>query len=147
ALLTFEVELDPVAFLLGGDETECVAAEAVHMTIGSRDAAVAHNDGDLMQCFGKRGPEVPVILGAAQVCAWIAFHCMIEVGEFQRITQEEDRGVVADKVPVAFLGIKFDREAANVAFGICGSSLTGDCGEPDKQVGGFSYLRENLGSG
>ena len=37
---------------------------------------------------------------------------MIEVGEAQRIAEEEDRRVVADQVPISLLGIEFHRKAA-----------------------------------
>ena len=41
---------------------------------------------------------------------------MDEVGEFQRIAHEEDGRVVAHQIPVAFVGIEFQRKAPHVAF-------------------------------
>lgn len=43
-----------------------MAAEAVHVAIGRRNATVAHDDGDLVQRFRQRGPEIPVALRAAR---------------------------------------------------------------------------------
>ena len=54
---------------------------------------------------------------------------MVEVGKAQRIAKEEHRRVVAHDVPVALLGIKFDREAADVAFGVGRAALAGDSRE------------------
>ena len=39
---------------------------------------------------------------------------MDEIGEFQRVADEEDRRVVADQVVVAVIGVELDREAARV---------------------------------
>jgi hypothetical protein len=47
-LLGTEVELDPVPFVFGVDEAECMAAESMHVPVGGRDSAVAHDDGDLV---------------------------------------------------------------------------------------------------
>jgi hypothetical protein len=43
-----------------------------------------------------------------------------EAGELQRITEEEDRGVIADDVVIAFGGVKLQREAAQVTPGCLG---------------------------
>ena len=64
-LLRLEMELDPIALVIGVDEAEGVAAEAVHVAISRRNAPVTHDDGDLVQRFRQRGPEVPVVLRAA----------------------------------------------------------------------------------
>jgi hypothetical protein len=41
-----------------------------------------------------------------------------EVGELVGIPNEEHGGVVADQIPIAFIRVELDREAAHVAFGI-----------------------------
>src|ERR1035437_2291538 len=43
---------------------------------------------------------------------------MDEVGEFDGILDEENRDVVADQVPVAFLGVKLDGKSSYVTRGI-----------------------------
>ncbi len=141
-----EVELDPVALVVGVDEAEGVAAEAVHVAIGRRNAPVAHDDGDLVQRFRQRGPEIPVVFRAAQIGARVAFDRMVQIGEFQRIAQEEYRRVVADQIPVAFLGIELHREATNVALGIRRAAFAGHGGEAGEQFGLLADLRENFGS-
>src|SRR5271168_4899029 len=67
---------------------------------------------------------------------------MDEVGEFQGIADEEYRGVVADNVPIAFLGIEAQRETAHVALGIRGTTLAGDGGETQERFGLLADLRE-----
>ena len=54
-----EVELHPVALVLRVDEAEGVRTEAVHVPVAGRDAALAHDDGDLVQHLGQQGPEIP----------------------------------------------------------------------------------------
>ena len=144
ALLRLEVELDPAALVLRVDEAEGVAAEAVHVAVGRRDAAVAHDDGDLVQRFGQRGPEVPVVLRAAQVGARVALDGVVEVGELERVAQEEYRRVVADHVPVAFLGVELHGEAADVALGIGGAALAGHGGEAGEQLGLLADLGKDF---
>jgi hypothetical protein len=48
----------------------------------------------------------------------VALLSVDEVREFVGIAHEEHRRVVADQMPIAFLGIEFQCEAAHVALGI-----------------------------
>ena len=73
------------------------------MPVACRNATIAHENGDLVQCFGQRRPEVPVVLCTAQIAAGVTFDRVVEVGEFERVAQKKYRRVVADKVPIAFL--------------------------------------------
>ena len=126
ALLGAEMEFDPAALIFGIDEAEGMAAETVHVAVAGRNAPVAHDDGDLVQGLGQRGPEVPVVQSAAQVGAGVAFDGMIQVGKFQRVAQEKHRGIIAHKVPVALLGVKLHGKAAYIALGIGSSPLAGN---------------------
>lgn len=54
-LLGFKVEFHPKTLIVGIYKAERVAAEAVHMAIRARDAAVAEVDSQLMQRFGQQG--------------------------------------------------------------------------------------------
>jgi len=61
------VEFDPDALVGGVEEAVRMAAEAMHVTKALRNAALAHDDRDLMQSFGSSGPEVPVIVSAWRI--------------------------------------------------------------------------------
>ena len=143
ALLGAEVELDPVPLVPRIDHTEGVAAEAVHMPVGGRDAPVAHHDRDLVQCLRQRRPEVPVVESAPEIGARVALDRVVEVGELEGIAQEEDRRVVAHQVPVALVGVELDREAPDVALGVGGAALAGDRGETHEEIGLLSDLGED----
>ncbi|MNE25402.1 hypothetical protein D3C80_1187310 [compost metagenome] len=70
---------------------------------------------------------------------------MDEVGEFQRIADKKDRGVVTHQIPVALLGIELEGEAAHVALGIGGPLLTGHCGEAQEDRGLLADCVEQVG--
>ena len=72
---------------------------------------------------------------------------MDEVAELIGIAHKEDRGVVADHIPVSVFGVKLDREAADVAFSVCGAALTCDGREAQQAVGLFTCFREYSGLG
>src|SRR6201999_3826589 len=72
---------------------------------------------------------------------------MVEVGETQRIAEEEHRRIVADDVPVAVLGIELEGGAADVAFRIGRAALAGDGREAREHGRLLPDLRENLGLG
>ena len=142
-----QVELDPDTFILGIDHAEGVAAKAVHVAVGIRDAAFAHGDGDLVQRFGQGGPEIPVVGGRAQVGLRIALDRPVEIRELVRVAQEEDRGVVADQVPVAFFGVELHGKAADIAFRIGSAAFAGNGGEAHESFGFLADLGEDLGFG
>ena len=58
-----------------------------------------------------------------------------QVGELDRVLDEEHRDVVADEVPVALLGVELDREAAHVAGEIGRALVAGDGREAHEGVG------------
>ena len=52
--------------------------------------------------------------------------------ELGGIPNEEDRSVVRNYVPVAFVGIELDRKAANIACRIFGATLSRDSRKADE---------------
>ena len=143
ALLGAEVELDPEPLVAGVEQAEGVAAETVHVAVGGGNPPVAHHDGDLVQRLRQRGPEVPVVEGAAQVGAGVALDRMVEVGELERVAQEEHRRVVADQVPIALVGVELDREAADVALRVGRPPLAGHGREAHEAIGLLAHRSED----
>ena len=70
-----------------------------------------------------------------------------EVGELDRVADEEDAEVVADEVPVAVLGVELDREAARVADRLGGVAAARHRGEADGELGLLAGLLEQLRAG
>ena len=44
------------------------------------------------------------------------------------VTEEEDRGIIADKIPVALFGIELNGAATDIALRIGGTALASDSG-------------------
>ena len=72
---------------------------------------------------------------------------MDDVGELDRVLDEEHRDVVADEVPVAFLGVELDREAAHVARQIGRSLAAGHGREAHEDRRLFAGALEQIGAG
>src|SRR5258708_27992638 len=72
---------------------------------------------------------------------------MNEITEFQRITDKEDRRVVAHHVPITFFGVELYGKAAWVSFRIGRAFLPAQRGEADKYRGTFTNIREEPGTG
>ena len=112
-------EFDEGGFVLGVDQPEGVDAEALHEAEGARDGAVRHDPHDHVHRFRRQGDEVPEIvvrrLRLRKGAVGLRLHRVDDVGKLDRVLDEEDRDVVADEVPVAFLGVELDGKAAHVA--------------------------------
>src|ERR1700735_3683614 len=112
----------------------------MHVPKGSRDAAIGHDDGYLMQGFRKKRPEIPIVLDAPQPGTWVPFDCMIEIRKAQRITKEEDRRVVANNVPIAVFSIELERKPSNIAFRIRRATFARHSRETGEHRSPFTYL-------
>src|SRR6478672_2029792 len=67
---------------------------------------------------GDSDQKSHIAVGERMLVRGWRFLRMDEVREFEWVADEEYRRVVANDVPVAFLGVQAQRKAANVAFGI-----------------------------
>ena len=147
ALLGPEVEFHPDALIVRVDEAVGVAAETVHVTEAFRNAALAHDDRDLVQRLGQQRPEIPVHIRVPHSCARVPLDRVVEVDEAQGIAEEEHRGVVAHHVPVALIGIELERVAADVTLRVGRAALAGHRREPREHRRLLADLREDLGLG
>src|SRR5258708_22492291 len=82
----------------------------------------------------------------AQVGLRVPLLCVYEVGELQGISYKKYRGVVADEVPVALLGINFQGEAADIAFGIGCAALAGHSGKAKERFSLVANFGKKLGA-
>src|ERR1700735_3521776 len=101
----------------------------MHVAKAARDAALTHHDGDLVEGLRQQGPEVPIVIGAAHAGTRITLDRVIETWKTQRVAKKEYRRIVTYDVPIAFLRVEFQGEAANVTLGIGRTALAGDSGE------------------
>ncbi|CAH0312465.1 hypothetical protein SRABI106_04089 [Rahnella aquatilis] len=73
-----------------------MAAETVDMTVRRWQATVADINGQLMQGFRKMREEVPFVCRITQVSARVTFDDVVQIREFQRVTQIKHRRIIAD---------------------------------------------------
>src|SRR5665647_2719185 len=104
-----------------------------------------------MHGFRRERNEIPegVVRGRRLRKAAVGFHFygMDEVGEFDGILDEENRDVVADQVPVAFLRVKLDSKSAYVTSGVHGTRAARDGRYASKHGCLLTYLGEDPGGG
>ena len=70
-----------------------------------------------------------------------------EVGELDRVLDEEDRDVVADEIPVALLRVELHREAAHVAGEVERALVAGHRREAHEHRGALAGALEQIGPG
>jgi hypothetical protein len=140
--LRLPVELHEGRLALGVDEPEGVDAEALHDAERPRDGPVRHDPHDHVHRLGHQRDEVPeVVVGRLRLreaAVGLRLHRVDQVGELDRVLDEEHRDVVADEVPVALLGVELDGEAADVAGEVERALAAGDGREADETLGALA---------
>src|SRR5690606_8669962 len=100
------MKFHPVTNIIFVDEAVCMTAKPMHMPVAFRNAPVAHHNGNLMQCFRKQCPEIPVVVSTTHVGFRIALNSVVQVGELHGVAEEEYGCIVSYQIPVSFIGIK-----------------------------------------
>ena len=118
SLVRLEVVLHPDVFALLVVPLEGVTAVPVHMAKCGRCTPVGEKDRDLMDGFRGEGQKIPKHIRIRKIRRRMTFLCMNEVGKFERVPNEEDRGIVSHQIVIALLGIELYGEAPGVSGGI-----------------------------
>ena len=142
ALVGLEVDLDPDGRPVVVDPLVGVRAEPVHVAIGSGDATIAEQPGEHVSGLGRVGEEVPHVVRLLMVGEGIGLLGVDEVGELQRIADEEDRSVVPDQVVVPVLRVELEGEATRVAHRVGRPPAPGHGGEAEEGLGLLADLTE-----
>src|SRR5690606_19498467 len=135
ALLAAEVEFHPYTLIVFVVHAERMASAHMHLTTGSTDTAVTHNDRNLMKCLWKASPEIPVRLRVMHICFSVTLYNVIKIRETLSITEAEYWCVVTYDIPVAFLSVKLNRCTTNITLSISGPTLTCNSREANKYIG------------
>ena len=113
--------------------------------------AVGHDPHDHVHALGRQRDEVPEVVVRGLRLRKAAVRLLLgrvdQVGELDRVLDEEDRDVVADEVPVALLGVELDREAAHVARQVGRALVAGDRREAHERLGLLARPLEEVGAG
>ena len=131
------------------DEAKAVDAEAFHHAQRPRKRAIRHDPHHHVHRLGRQRDEVPerVVRGRRLRKAPVGLHLhgVDEIGELDRVLDEEDRNVVADEIPVALLGVELDGEAAHVARRVDRAGAAGHGREPGEDRRPLADLGQDLG--
>ena len=151
AELRLPMELDQHGLSRLVDQPEGVHAEALHHPVAARNGAVGHLPHQHVGGFGHQRDEVPEGVvrtrGLRHLVVRLGLHRMHQVRKLDRVLDEEDRHVVADQVPVAFVGIELDGEAAHIARGVLRATLAGHGREAHEHRRHLAGLLEGRGLG
>jgi hypothetical protein len=149
AQLGLPVEFDKGRVACCVEQPEGVNAEAFHCAKRARDCPVGHDPHDHVHRFRGETDEIPEIvvrgLGLRKSAIRLWLSGVDDVGKLDRVLDEEDRDVVTDNVPIAFLCVKFDREAAHIAREIGRALGAGDGREADKGLGLLADALKDVG--
>lgn len=131
--LRLPVKLDEGRLAFGIDEAECVDPETLHKAEGAGNGAIRHDPHDHIHAFRRQAHEIPeIVVGCLRLRkrpVRLLLGSMDQIGELDGILDEEYRDIVANQIPVAFLRIDLDREAAHVANKIGRALVASDRGE------------------
>ena len=72
---------------------------------------------------------------------------MHQVREFHCVLNKEHRHVIADQIPIAFVGIELDRKAAHISRGVFGAALARYGGETHKHRRNLASFLERRSTG
>ena len=99
---------------------------------------------------GIRRDEVPEVvvrrLRLREAAVGLLLDGVDEVGELDRVLDEEHRDVVADEVPVALLRVELHGEAADVAGQVGRALVAGHRREADEHLGPLAGPLEQVGA-
>ena len=113
----------PVELHVGGlarrvDRRKVCTPKPFHEAERPRDGPVGHDPHEHVRGFGHQGREVPEVvmrgLRLREAPVGLLLGRVDQVGELDRVLDEEHRDVVADEIPVALARVELDREPAHV---------------------------------
>ena len=141
------MELDELRLAGRVHEAKRVDAEALHHPVAARDRAVGHHPHQHVSAFRHERDEIPerVVRGSGlrHRVVRLGLHRVHQIRELHRILDEEHRDVVADEIPVAFVRIELDGEAAHIARRVGGAAFAGDRREAHEYRRAFAGLRKD----
>jgi len=121
------VHLDVIEGSVGLCPLMGVTRISIHVPVGEWGTTVTEEGHDLVSSLPVCGEIIPEHCGILKVGLRVALLGVDEERELRRITDEEDRRVVKDPIPVALLSVIFDRETSRVSCSIWGTLFATNC--------------------
>lgn len=144
ALVGLEVELAPDRIAGGVDHLEGVRSIAVHEAETVRSTTIGEQEHHLVSRFRPQRDKVPEHIRILEVSRRVTLLGVDEAREQDRVTDEEDRGVVSHQIPHAILGVELQGETARVTGRIGRTTFTAHRREAHRHRGLLADLLEHL---
>lgn len=126
-----KLAVNPITGLV--DQFDSVSKITVHVSITIWNTTVTHQDHDLMNRLWVLREIVPKyggIISVSEVSGRVSLLGVNEVRKLGRISQEKDRSVVGNQIPVTLSGLELHRETSWITSTVVRSRLTTDSREP-----------------
>src|SRR5271156_6501704 len=148
--LGFPVKFYKGRFSPGINQAIGVNAKSFHETKRARDCAIGHDPHRHVNAFRHERYEIPeIVVGSLRLrkaAVGLLLSGVDQVGKLDRVLYEKYRNVVADDVPVTFLGVKLHGEAAHVSREIGRSFVARYGREPDERWCLLSWPLKQVGA-
>lgn len=95
----------------------------------------------------SEGKEIPEHVRVLEVRLGVSLLGMDEIWELLWVSDEKDRGIVANHIPVTFFGIKFNRESSWVSLSVSRSLFSSDCRKSEETGGSLAHFSQKLSFG
>lgn len=147
ALVGLAMDLNVVEGPVGFRKLIGMTRVSVHVTVGIRGAPIGKQVHDLMGRLLMGRQIVPEHGGIFEVRLGVSLLRMDENGEFGGIAEEEDGGVVEDPIPIAFIGVEFERKASRIPGRVGRPFFAADGGETSDTFGFLADAVEHIQRG
>ena len=93
-----------------------------------------------MKRFWTKTPEIPYCIWVSGIGLWISLLAVNKIRKFDRISDEEDRSIIAYHIIIAIFSIKLNGESSWISGSICCTFFSSYSRKPYKQGCSLSYL-------
>jgi hypothetical protein len=104
--------------------SESVGRVPVHVSVAVWSTSVTKQNGDLMESFWRKAPEVESHIRVLGIVRGITLLAVNKIWELDRIFNEKDWGIVSDHVVVTFFCVMLDGKSTGVTIAVIGTSFT-----------------------
>ena len=118
-------------FIFIVDQFVGTTAPAVHMAETVGYTPVAKHPRYLIESLVPECEEIPARVEVLQICLRVALLGVDERHEHKRVPNEEDRGIIANQIPVTLFCVELDGEPSRVAHSVSTASFASDCWKTD----------------
>ena len=91
---------------------KCVSREPIHMSVSIWNTTLTIEEHNVLDWFRSITNEVPWHIRISDICLWVSISTVDNIRELNRISNEEERSVIADPVTDSIFCVKFNCESS-----------------------------------